>query len=214
MFGRNRNLKAVLAGIARARHKTVVRADAARASLVTIVSHELRTPLAVVRASLELIGAAGGGANAGETAHWETEALHQVDRLDSMVDSILASLRVLREEPQHLEPIDVAAVVDSIFERLGSILRRHQLEASFDARHEPFRSELAVTMAASMANSVFLMGQQVGLVTNGRDAADRIRQQGWDFDIRTRDAAQRARRAPTRADCATPLPANKGCCSV
>jgi K+-sensing histidine kinase KdpD len=112
--------------------------DAARASLVTIVSHELRTPLAVVRASLELIGAANVGANPGanveETAHWEAEALRQVDRLDSMVDSILASLRVLREEPQRLEPIDVAAVVDSIFDRLGSILRRHQLEANFEER--------------------------------------------------------------------------------
>jgi uncharacterized protein (DUF58 family) len=64
--------------------------------------------------------------------------------------------------------------------------------ASFEARHEPFRSELAVTAAASLANAVFQMGQQVGLVTNGRDAADRIRDEGWDFDIRTRDAAQRA----------------------
>jgi uncharacterized protein (DUF58 family) len=64
--------------------------------------------------------------------------------------------------------------------------------ASFEARHEPYRSELAVTAAASLANAVFQMGQQVGVVTNGRDAADRIRQEGWDFDIRTRDAAQRA----------------------
>lgn len=63
---------------------------------------------------------------------------------------------------------------------------------SFDERHEPVRSELAVTAAASLANAVFQMGQQVGLVTNGRDAADRIRQEGWDFDIRTRDAAQKA----------------------
>lgn len=63
---------------------------------------------------------------------------------------------------------------------------------SFDARHEPYRSELAVTVAASLANAVFLMGQQVGLVTNGRDAADRIRAEGWDFDLRTRDAARQA----------------------
>jgi uncharacterized protein (DUF58 family) len=63
---------------------------------------------------------------------------------------------------------------------------------SLDERHEPFRSELAVTAAASLANAVFEMGQQVGLVTNGRDAAGRIRQEGWDFDIRTRDAARRA----------------------
>ncbi len=63
---------------------------------------------------------------------------------------------------------------------------------SFDARHEPYRSELAVTAAATLANAVYLMGQQVGIVSNGRDAADRIRQEGWDFDIRTRGAAQRA----------------------
>src|SRR5262245_9873277 len=33
------------------------------------------------------------------------------------------------------------------------------------------------------------MGQQVGLVTNGRDAAERIRVEGWAHDYRTRDAA-------------------------
>lgn len=56
--------------------------------------------------------------------------------------------------------------------------------------NEPLRSELAVTTAASIANEVYLMGQQVGLVTNGRDAADRIRQEGWSHDYRTRSAAQ------------------------
>jgi uncharacterized protein (DUF58 family) len=70
------------------------------------------------------------------------------------------------------------------------LLEYHQ--QSHDPRHEPMRSELAVTAAASLANAVFEMGQQIGLVTNGRDAADRIRQEGWDYDIRTRDAARRA----------------------
>ncbi len=64
--------------------------------------------------------------------------------------------------------------------------------AAHDPRHEPLRSELAVTAAASLANAVYEMGQQIGLVTNGRDAADRIRQEGWDYDIRTRDAARQA----------------------
>ena len=35
------------------------------------------------------------------------------------------------------------------------------------------------------------MDQQIGLVTNGRDAADRIREEGWDYDIRSRRAARR-----------------------
>ncbi len=64
--------------------------------------------------------------------------------------------------------------------------------ASHPARHEPFRSELAVVAAASIAHAVYTMGQQIGLITNGRDAADRIRVEGWDFDPRTRTQARQA----------------------
>jgi uncharacterized protein (DUF58 family) len=70
------------------------------------------------------------------------------------------------------------------------LLEHHQ--TSHDHQNEPHRSELAVTAAASLANAVYEMGQQVGLITNGRDAADRIRLQGWDYDMRTRDAAREA----------------------
>ncbi len=63
-------------------------------------------------------------------------------------------------------------------------------QATNPAHNEPFRSELAVTMAASLANAVYEMQQQVGLISNGRDAADRIRQEGWVGDARTRDEAQ------------------------
>jgi uncharacterized protein (DUF58 family) len=52
-------------------------------------------------------------------------------------------------------------------------------EQSFAPADEPLRSELAVTAAASIVGAIFQMGQQVGLVTNGRDAADRIRTEGW-----------------------------------
>ncbi len=78
-------------------------------------------------------------------------------------------------------------------------------QSSFAARHEPYRSELAVTFAASLANAVFQMGQQVGLATNGRDAADRIRQEGWDFDMRTRSAALKAAGMLTESDRLRPL---------
>jgi len=76
--------------------------------------------------------------------------------------------------------------------RLGATILLEYHLASHDRRHEPMRSELAVTAAASIANAVYEMGQQIGLITNGRDAADRIRQEGWDYDIRTRDAARQA----------------------
>ncbi|WP_165227544.1 DUF58 domain-containing protein [Aquisphaera insulae] len=46
---------------------------------------------------------------------------------------------------------------------------------SYPARNEPGRSELAVTAAVALANAVCLMGQPVGLITSGRDAAERAR---------------------------------------
>ncbi|NQV27677.1 MAG: DUF58 domain-containing protein [Rhodopirellula sp.] len=60
----------------------------------------------------------------------------------------------------------------------------------YPAQGEPHRSELAITTVASLANAVCQMGQQIGLVTNGRDAADRIREEGWKRDFRTRNAAR------------------------
>jgi uncharacterized protein (DUF58 family) len=61
---------------------------------------------------------------------------------------------------------------------------------SYVLRSEPACSELAITAAASLANAVSQMGQQVGFLTNGRDAADRIRAEGWKHDFFTREAAQ------------------------
>jgi len=55
-------------------------------------------------------------------------------------------------------------------------------QESFDPRHEPVRSELAVTTAASIAGAICQMGQQVGLVTNARDAAERVKHTGWHCD--------------------------------
>lgn len=63
-------------------------------------------------------------------------------------------------------------------------------KAMYPAQGEPLRSELAVTTVASLANAVCQLGQQIGFVSNGRDAADRIREEGWNRDFRTRDAAR------------------------
>jgi uncharacterized protein (DUF58 family) len=49
--------------------------------------------------------------------------------------------------------------------------------AGYHKRGEPHRSELAVTTAVSLAYAVSMLNQQVGFVSNGRDAADRIREE-------------------------------------
>lgn len=61
---------------------------------------------------------------------------------------------------------------------------------SYPRRQEPYRSEIAITCAASIANTVYHLNQQVGLISNGRDAADRIRTEGWRGDSRTRKEAK------------------------
>src|SRR5947209_17996726 len=47
-------------------------------------------------------------------------------------------------------------------------------QAGYPKRGEPYRSDLAVTAATSLAFAVTQLGQQVGLVTNGGDAAERL----------------------------------------
>ena len=76
---------------------------------------------------------------------------------------------------------------------------------SYDRKNEPMRSDLAITATASIANAVYEMGQQTGLVSNGRDAADRISQEGWDHDWRTRDAALRAAGMKDKSDRLRPV---------
>jgi uncharacterized protein (DUF58 family) len=66
-------------------------------------------------------------------------------------------------------------------------------------RGEPHRSDLAVTTAASIAYAVSVLNQQLGLASNGRDAADRIREEALEKkkangtaegEFETRDAAR------------------------
>jgi uncharacterized protein (DUF58 family) len=62
-------------------------------------------------------------------------------------------------------------------------------EESYRGHGSAACAELAVMSVAALANAVYLMGEQIGLVSNGRDAADRIREEGWSIDVRTRRAA-------------------------
>jgi uncharacterized protein (DUF58 family) len=58
------------------------------------------------------------------------------------------------------------------------------------SQHEPIRSDLAITLAASIAAALHDMNQPFALLTNGRDSVDRIREEGFATDFRTRDAAK------------------------
>jgi uncharacterized protein (DUF58 family) len=61
---------------------------------------------------------------------------------------------------------------------------------SYRGNNAVYGSELAVKAAASLASVVCELGQQIGLVSNGRDAVDRLREEGWRHEFRTRAAAR------------------------
>jgi uncharacterized protein (DUF58 family) len=77
--------------------------------------------------------------------------------------------------------------------------------AGYVSRREPYLSELTVTAAASLANAVYQLGQQVGLVTNGRDAADRIREEGFRHEFRTRSMALQTAEMQGESDRLSPV---------
>ncbi len=56
--------------------------------------------------------------------------------------------------------------------------------------HEPVRSDLAVTAAASICHTLMQLQQQFGLVSNGRDAADRITISADEQEFAIRDDAR------------------------
>jgi signal transduction histidine kinase len=122
--------------------------DEARAHLVAVVTHALRTPLAVVRAYVELLGGAtrrmAGRDEASEASTWERNALEQVDRLDQTVDSILASLRVLRSDTGPVVTLDLADQVEETARDLAPLFRRQRLVSTFVER--PLNSHASVDM--------------------------------------------------------------------
>ncbi|XZE46209.1 DUF58 domain-containing protein [Pirellulaceae bacterium SH467] len=79
-------------------------------------------------------------------------------------------------------------------------------------RHEPVRTDLAVTMAASIAHALYRMNQPFGLITNGRDAAQRYSFQDASGSFTDRAAIQSAASSERKLDRLRPIvhPAGTG----
>ena len=116
--------------------------DGARAELIAMVTHELRTPLAVVRAYADLLanepsldGRESRDVERREQrAEWYRAAMTQIERLDRLVDSILASVRIVPDQAAAAEPTDVGEVVTEVIRQLGPILDRHTVRVGSASR--------------------------------------------------------------------------------
>ncbi|MFL5757226.1 MAG: ATP-binding protein [Chloroflexota bacterium] len=110
--------------------------DHARSELIALVTHELRTPLAVVRAYTDLLAdeppldgrESRDPDRREERAQWHLATIEQVERLDRLVDSILASVRVEPDQPVQLVPVDLVSLVTDLVRDLRPLLHRHRSE--------------------------------------------------------------------------------------
>src|SRR6187402_3511361 len=120
---------------AEARVEALKAIDEARSELIALVTHELRTPLAVVRAYTdlladepELVGRESRDVERRETrAAWHKATLEQIERLDRLVDSILASVRVVPDQPAAVTPVDLRSLVEEVVMSLRPLLGRHEV---------------------------------------------------------------------------------------
>jgi signal transduction histidine kinase len=121
---------------AEARVEALRKIDEARGELIALVTHELRTPLAVVRAYTELLAddpplegrESRDPERRAQRAAWHDAALAQVERLDRLVDSILASVRVVPDAPASVVPTDVTEIIEEVAASIEPLVRQHRLD--------------------------------------------------------------------------------------
>jgi signal transduction histidine kinase len=110
--------------------------DEARSEVIALVTHELRTPLAVVRAYTDLLSddpplegrPSRDPERRAQRDAWHRAALEQIERLDRLVDSILASVRVVPDQPADVVATDLGGLVADVVGALAPILGGHRLD--------------------------------------------------------------------------------------
>ena len=125
--------------------------DQGRVELIALVTHELRTPLAVVRAYADLLAeeppledrGSRDPARRAARAAWHDAVVAQIERIDRLVDSIIASVRPegRQEPPPENRPVDPAIIVADVVDELSPLLRHHRLEVRADVHRHVIADE-------------------------------------------------------------------------
>lgn len=122
--------KASLYALERQTAQSLRELERARSEFVAVVTHDLRTPLSIIRGYLDLL------AERGSSRRETTDAIGQVERLDGLVDRILASVRddriaALSDGAVAIRRVrfDLRAAAAATLKELAPVLRRHKLRA-------------------------------------------------------------------------------------
>src|SRR5205809_237209 len=115
--------KASLYALERKTAESLRELERARSHFVAVVTHDLRTPLSVIRGHLEMLGERNGASKLPIS-----EATSQVERLDQLVDRILAGVRSDRPELSlRRTRFDLRATVTAALKEVAPMARRHKL---------------------------------------------------------------------------------------
>src|SRR5256884_3353963 len=115
--------KASLYALERKTSESLRELERARSDFVAVVTHDLRTPLSVIRGHLEMLGERNG-----KEKLPSSEATSQVERLDQLVDRILAGVRSDRPELSlRRTRFDLRATVSAALKEVAPMARRHKL---------------------------------------------------------------------------------------
>ncbi|TME60999.1 MAG: GAF domain-containing protein [Chloroflexi bacterium] len=115
--------KASLYALERKTTESLRELERARSDFVAVVTHDLRTPLSVIRGHLEMLAERNG-----TSKHPISEATSQVERLDQLVDRILAGVRSDRPELSlRRTRFDLRATVTAALREVAPMARRHKL---------------------------------------------------------------------------------------
>ena len=115
--------KASLYALERKTTESLRELERARADFVAVVTHDLRTPLSVIRGYLDLLADKNGKAKMPVS-----EATAQVERLDHLVDRILAGVRTDRPELSlRRARFDLRTTVAAALKEVAPMARRHKL---------------------------------------------------------------------------------------
>jgi K+-sensing histidine kinase KdpD len=115
--------KASLYALERQTSERLRELERARADFVAVVTHDLRTPLSVIRGHLEMLAEKNGKAKLPIS-----DATSQVQRLDELVDRILAGVRTDRPELSlRRTRFDLRTTVTAALKEVAPMARRHKL---------------------------------------------------------------------------------------
>ena len=119
--------KASLYALERKTAESLRELDRARSDFVAVVTHDLRTPLSVVRGYLDLFAEDAGTSTNGHRQNF-ADASAQVERLDQLVDRILASVKGDRPDINvRRARFDLRSSLVAAVRELGPMARKHLL---------------------------------------------------------------------------------------